>query len=132
MRHQDVTAPSYRPPVLPETRPCPHGFDELYARMLAEFGGRDTFVFPDEAVLRHQSEAVVATVRNLLVPFGEKKAPTTDYYRALLKPDGRIAVESMPSKSPVFEIDAEGRLVGGSGVPMRVYERFVPRKKPSK
>ena len=115
----NVTAPSYRPPKLPESRHFPKGFDGLYAGMLAEFDGRECFVFPDDAVMCHRVEEIGAKIRNLLLPFGEKKAATTEYYRAVLKSDGRILCETMPGNRVAFEIDREGRLVGGSGVPLR-------------
>lgn len=100
------------------------GFEKLYSDMVRVFGGRDAMVFPEKAQSQARNERIAAKVRKIVLPFSEERPFKTRYYRALRCVNGNVVCETMPGNSLVFEIDSEGRLIQGSGIPHEVIQHF--------
>lgn len=116
----------------PGTDPSPEktynaGFEKLYSDMVRAFDGRDFMTFPESSQSRVQNEQIARRISGIVssvIPAFKPTEVKSRYFRAIRCVNGNIACEAMPGNSFVFEIDSEGRLVGGSGIPLEVVEHF--------
>ncbi len=105
-------------------------FPGLYEAISHTFDGRETFVFPDDAVIRRKGEEVAERVLGTLLPFyREKFRAKTEYYRISKNADGSFSCQIMPAGKLLFRIDSEDQMDEGASIPMSVYSHLAKNQK---